>query len=297
MTDKPDPRLHAYRNDLADSRLRDDVQAESYSDGFLAQCKSTKTGLRKNPNYESHLQSEILLGEWVRIFELDEKWCWLQSLEDGYVGYAPAKDFVESYPKNSNKLVVIAAQGFLFSAPDIKSTPVMSIFAGSQLTFLNREDIFCEVKVPGHKKTCYALDVQTSTFPLRKSPVADLAKILYGFLDTPYLWGGRSRAGIDCSGLVQQCLFLLGFSLPLRDSDMQENSLGSAIPHGEGERSLQLGDLVFWPGHVGIMLDDKLLIHANATDMCVSIGPLSYWEEHIFNTQAKSIRSIRRLFS
>ena len=172
----------------------------------------------------------------------------------------------------------------------------MNVFAGSRLTLLGREDIFCEVKIPGRAKSCYAIDAHTSAYPLVASSEADLAKILYGFLDTPYLWGGRSRAGIDCSGLVQQSLFLFGFSLPLRDTDMQENSLGSAIPHTQGERALQLGDLVFWPEHVGIMLDDQLLIHANATDMCVSIGPLSFWEEYIFNTDARSIRSIRRLF-
>ena len=144
------------------------------------------------------------------------------------------KTLLKVTQKNSNKLVVIAAQGFLFSAPDIKSTPVMSIFAGSQLTFLNREDIFCEVKVPGHKKTCYALDVQTSTYSFTKVSCGRFGENTLRFLDTPYLWGGRSRAGIDCSGLVQQCLFLLGFSLPLRDSDMQENSLGSAIPMVKG---------------------------------------------------------------
>jgi cell wall-associated NlpC family hydrolase len=118
----------------------------------------------------------------------------------------------------------------------------------------------------------------------------DFVAVAERLLEVPYLWGGKSALGVDCSGLVQLALSAAGLEAP-RDSDMQERQLGIGIEI-EGER--RRGDLVFWPGHVGIMRDDHRLLHATAHTMCVASEPLTAAHDRIRSATGRDIRAIRR---
>ncbi len=102
----------------------------------------------------------------------------------------------------------------------------------------------------------------------------DWTAVAERFLGTPYLWGGKTSLGIDCSGIVQIAFEACGIAAP-RDTDMQQAALGTALPLDAGLPPLRRGDLVFWKGHVGFMRDAETLLHANAHHMAVASEPLS----------------------
>jgi len=120
----------------------------------------------------------------------------------------------------------------------------------------------------------------------------DFVAVAERFLGVPYLWGGKTALGLDCSGLVQVALTATGRICP-RDSDMQEQALGALVPHAE-EGALQRGDLVFWKGHVAIVRDGATLIHANAFHMAVAIEPLGEAITRI-SEAGSEITSVRRI--
>ena len=126
-----------------------------------------------------------------------------------------------------------------------------------------------------------------------QSRAPDFTATAEAFLGAPYLWGGKTSLGIDCSGLVQVALNAGGFPAP-RDTDMQEAEIGSALPLDAGVPALRRGDLVFWPGHVGIMRDGETLLHANSHHMAVASEPLGVARERI-RLRGAEITSIRRL--
>jgi cell wall-associated NlpC family hydrolase len=124
-----------------------------------------------------------------------------------------------------------------------------------------------------------------------EAPAPDFVAVAEALIGAPYLWGGKSSLGVDCSGLVQIALLSAGKEAP-RDSDMQEARLGSPV---ERDAPLRRGDLVFWKGHVGIMRDAETLLHANGTHMLVSSEPLALVRERNLSAGAGDITNIRRL--
>lgn len=283
-----DPRLHAYRPDLADERLRGRVEAARFAPGERKRVVAPTAPIRAEPYPDAPLLSEALAGEDVRVFdETAEGWAWGQLETDGYVGWFPADALGTARAEPTH--CVTALRTFLYPGPDLKLPPLAALSIGSRLVLGE------EVVTRG---TTYRRVIGVGAVaarhvsPLGAEPAGDFVAVAERFLGTPYLWGGRSSLGLDCSGLVQLSLMMAGRAAP-RDSDQQEASLGTPLAGGV-EAPLGRGDLIFWRGHVGIMSDAKTLLHANAFHMEVAAEPLAAALERIAAAGSRPT-SVRRL--
>ena len=258
-----DKRLSAARPDLADERLRGEVEAERFVAGRPAWVAANVLDIRRQPSQDGALDTQALRGAEVRVFEEAGGWAWLQAEADGYVGYADARGLLFAEPRHTH--VVRAPRSFLYPGPDLRFPRKGELSIGSL------------VEVVGHAETRgtrYALLGDGSAVieaHLRSvgEPAPDFVAVAESLLNTPYLWGGASGFGIDCSGLVQLSLRMAGKNV-LRDADQQERSVGEPVER----MNLQRGDLVFWKGHVAIMADAGNMIHANGHTMLVNYEPL-----------------------
>ena len=259
-----DPRRNAFRSDLAARRLEGKVDARRFVDGTPGQIIYPTVPLRRSPDASQGLETEALFGEAVTVFDEAEGWAWVQLARDGYVGYLSASAV------RGGQLIVpthrVQTLGtFVYSAPNIKSPPLMHLPMNALLTIVRGDDRFAELHTGG-----FVIGRHIATLD---RPARDFVEIAERFIGTPYLWGGCSRIGIDCSGLVQSSLLAANIPSP-RDSDMQREELGSKIPLSADLEDLQRGDLVFWNGHVGIMTDSVMMVHANAHHMMTVTEPL-----------------------
>lgn len=277
-----DPRLNAFRADLADSRLEGRASSPRYVAGELAQVASPVVGVHREPRFDAMQVTQLLMGECVRVFDIHEGWAWIQAERDSYVGYVAADDLSRTVANPTHRVSVPST--LLFSGPDIKSQPVLTVTMNAEVAVESVDDRFAKLK-SGHHAIARHLK------PIAEHET-DFVASAEALLHTPYLWGGKSSFGIDCSGLVQLALESAGVPSP-RDSDMQEQSLGRTLGHNE-RKALARGDLVFWKGHVGIMRDDTVLLHANAHFMQVTSEPLAEAEARIA-TRYGAVTAIKRL--
>lgn len=264
-----DPRLHAYRTDLADERLRGRVEAARFASGERKRVIAPTAPIRAEPRPDAPLLTEALAGESVRVFdETAEGWAWAQLETDDYVGWFPADALGNAMAEPTH--MVTALRTFLYPGPDLKLPPLAALSLGSRLCL--GEEVVTR-GTPYRRVTSGGAVAARHVAPLAAEPASDFVAIAERLLGTPYLWGGRSGFGLDCSGLVQLALMMAGHSAP-RDSDQQEATIGMPVPGGV-DAPLRRGDLVFWRGHVGIMRDGRTLLHANAFHMEVASEPLA----------------------
>jgi cell wall-associated NlpC family hydrolase len=269
-----DKRLTPARPDLAAAHLRGQVEATRFAEGETCSVIRGRTALRAQPSDGAPQDSELLRGETVAVYERKNGWAWVQAKLDSYVGYVRESALGPAAAIDAHVVLPLTP---LLSAPDATSPLCDLLPLNAQVRRGNPEGNF--VEVPGgfvHARALAPLD-RTS---------ADFVAVAEQFLGVPYVWGGKTFQGLDCSGLIQTSLQAAGVLAP-RDTDMMEQSLGQIVPGAKAKR----GDLVFWKGHVGVMRDGETLLHANATYMQVSSEPLATAIERI----AKPVTAIKRI--
>ncbi|WP_028745557.1 NlpC/P60 family protein [Rhizobium mesoamericanum] len=255
-----DRRLHAYRPDLAEAGLEGHVEALRFVSGTPARVTVPVIGLRPVPDITKGIDTELLLGEDVAVFDRADGWCWVKAASDGYVGYLPETALSDAGAEPTH--VVTAQRTFLYLEAELRKSYRSILSMGSRVRIVG------EAETRGNR---YAmLEDGTAIFAKHVQPLAvgeggDYVDVATRFVETPYLWGGRSGLGIDCSGLVQLSMLMTGRSAP-RDTDMQAATLGEPIDRSE----LRRGDLVFWKGHVAVLENPETIVHANGHTMTVA---------------------------
>lgn len=280
--DRPDPRRHAYREDLADERLRGSVEAPRYIVGEPRRVARASVAMRRLPQHEVGFDTELLFGETVRVFDEKDGWAWVQAERDRYVGYVPADALAEMVSAATHRVSAIGT--FVYGAADIKSPPLMHLSINTPLSVAETEGRFCRLVTGGY--------VVARHIVARSRIARDFVDVAERLIGVPYLWGGRTRIGVDCSGLVQLAMEAAGLVCP-RDSDMQREEVGETLLVPDNLDGLRRGDLVFWPGHVGAMADGVMLLHANAHHMAVVAEPLTAAVARISRTGSE-IRAVKR---
>jgi len=276
-----DRRLTPARQDLAADHLRGKVEARRFVPGKLMHVAVDVTDLKVAPSAAAAIDTQALYGEELMVYELSEGWAWGQLKGDSYVGYIAAGALAEGGFAATHRLT--ALRSFIYPGPSMKLPVSGSLPLNARLEIAGEEKEFFKLFQGGYVFANHAAPLQ--------SRAPDFVAAAELFLNVPYLWGGKSALGIDCSGLVQTGLAAAGMESP-RDTDLQQKALG--IETGR-DRPLQRGDLVFWKGHVGIMRDAQELLHANAHHMFVASEPLTQARERIKAKTGEDITSIRRL--
>lgn len=279
-----DRRVNAFRDDLADERLRGQVAAPRFSRGQDRCVVEGVVELHRRPGEAEAVDSVALFGERVKVFEELEGWCWVQLEQDGYVGYLRGDALaVPVAPRSTHRVAVLST--LLFSEPDIKAARPLGLPRNAALSPCGHVGRFCELASGGFVIADHISPIENAA--------GDFVAIAAQFAGTPYLWGGKSHLGIDCSGLVQTSLQAVGIACP-RDSDMQEREVGE--PAGSWPPAdLRRADLIFWPGHVAIALDSETILHANAHHMCCVSEPVSEAVARIAGTPSGYPTTIRRI--
>ena len=279
-----DPRITPARRDLAAKHLAGVVDARRFVEGKAYEIGAAQAAVRAAPSLDKPLETEALKGERITVYDIsDDGWAWGQLAGDDYVGFVPASALRAAGLAATHK--VSALRTFVFPGPSIKHPPLETLSIGCQLAVTRVDDTFAVIDSGGYVPLLHLAPIETKE--------SDFVAVAERFLGTPYLWGGKSSLGIDCSALVQLSLAACGTPCP-RDTDMQERALGTALRPNEFDQ-LRRGDLVFWKGHVAIVRDETTVVHANATrHMAVGFEATAATIARIRATGSE-VTSVRRL--
>lgn len=274
-----DRRLTPARPDRAAAHLRGQVEAAHFVEGEPRMIAAASVPLRREPRTGCSLDTEVLRGEAVTAYEVTpEGWAWVQLARDSYCGYLPAEALGETETPTHR---VAALRTLIFPGPDLKLPITGALTLGSRIAVEDIVKSYARIR-EGWVSLQHLAAVETVE--------ADPVTVAERFLGVPYLWGGKTSLGLDCSGLVQVAHDAAGRAAP-RDSDMQEASVGERL---DPETPLRRGDLVFWPGHVGLMRDADTLLHANAHAMMVTSEPLAEARRRILAATGHDVTAFRR---
>lgn len=278
-----DPRLTPARPEVAAKYLEGKVEAKRFVAGEEFEITDSLAPLRCAPSVDAELATQALKGERATIYDRNsEGWAWGQLSNDGYVGWLPDRALAKPSDPPTHKIT--ALRTFAFLGPSIKLPPTETLVMGAMVTVLREQGSFAITR-----EGWYVPRQHVGSLGSRE---ADFVAVAEQFVGTPYLWGGKSSFGIDCSGLVQVSLNAAGIGCP-RDSDMQEAGLGRELNRAESKK-LRRGDLMFWKGHVAIVRDADTIVHANAHHMTTVIENLRDAMSRI-KIAGSEIISIKRL--
>ncbi len=275
-----DPLLHPFRPDLAAAHLEGRVQAARFAPGERRQVSKGIADLHRAPDGKAPLDSQLLYGEEVDVYDEADGWAWVQNSSDGYVGYLRSEALRARVHAPTHS--VTALRSYLLPEPDFKAPPLDLLSLSSPLAVVETRDGFCRLAGGGWIHGGHLA-------PLGQI-APDYVATALAFLGTPYLWGGRSSLGLDCSALIQIVLARAGI-FALRDTYMQEGVLGDPVPTGEAPRR---GDLIFLPDHVAIALDAETVLHANAFNMAVTTESLAQLEARSEAAEGQGITGVQR---
>lgn len=278
-----DRRTIPARPDLAAAHLEGQVEADRFVEPVDKQVGHANVWLRSGPRTDAPVDTELLFGEVFAVLEEKDGWAWGFARNDGYTGYVPSDALDDEVHTASHR--VSALRTYVLSEPDLKSPPAELISLNSRVAAGRREGNYVEVIGTGWVPQFHIAPV-SATEP-------DFVAVAERFYAVPYLWGGKTSVGLDCSALVQLSLEAAGIPAP-RDTDLQEAELGGRWRHVDADAPKRRGDLVFWKGHVGIMTDGEQLLHANAWHMSVALEPLAEAVERIEKTAGPVTSVLRR---
>lgn len=276
----------AAAREKGDARLHTDRDGRGARAGrILAPCAF----LRRKPDANSGHLTQCLYGEPVSILEEKGDHAFIRAGLDHYLGWIEKKALTDALPVPGHLVIRVFAQ--VYPEPDLKQPPLMTLPSGARVTLAGEEENkgFVRLRPKGWIW-------KQAVRPLAGKEAGSLAAAARAWLGAPYVWGGRTGAGIDCSGLVQQAGLMTGHVI-LRDTDMQQDTAGvkisGAARTAEG-LDLRENDLVFFPGHVGIMSGPGQIIHANAHYMMVVEEPLGGLTGRLAGVHEAPIRAVRR---
>lgn len=273
-----DPRLTPARDGIAAAHLRGTINAERYVDGTAMRVGWESLALTSAPDPQAELASELLYGEGFTVYDTENGWAWGQSNRDGYVGWVE-HDMLKPMDVRTHHVTLFSA--LTYATPDMKSRPLGALPFLAQVAVHRQEGPWVQTDfgwLPGRHLAQDPPDISNWVTTAER------------FIGAPYLWGGRTPKGLDCSALVQLSRQSAGFECP-RDSDMQQK-LGTELG---ADAELCRGDLIFWKGHVGIMLDAATLLHANAFHMACVREPLALACDRIAAQGGGGITARKRL--